>query len=100
MVLIPNFLHHFNKQDCARFLKKVHAALRDGGRVAIADFVPNPDRVSPPEAASFSFVMLAGTPEGDAYTLVEFEKMLAAAGFGAVESHDLPPVWTAIIAKK
>ena len=100
VVLIPNFLHHFNKQDCARFLKKVHAALRDGGRVAIADFVPNPDRVSPPEAASFSFVMLAGTPEGDAYTLVEFEKMLADAGFGAVESHDLPPVWTAIIAKK
>ncbi|HEV2096052.1 MAG TPA: methyltransferase [Chthoniobacterales bacterium] len=100
VVLIPNFLHHFNKKDCVRFLKKVHAALREGGRVAIADFVPNPDRVSPPEAASFSFVMLAGTPEGDAYTLAEFEEMLAGAGFGAVESHDLPPVWTAIIGRK
>ena len=100
VVLVPNFLHHFNKQDCVRFLKKVHAALREGGRVAIADFVPNPDRVSPPEAASFSFVMLASTPEGDAYTLQEFEEMLAGAGFRAVESHELPPMWTAIIAQK
>jgi cyclopropane fatty-acyl-phospholipid synthase-like methyltransferase len=99
-VLIPNFLHHFNREDCVRFLKKVRAALRDGGRVAIAEFVPNPDRVSPPEAAAFSFVMLAGTPEGDAYTLAEFEEMLAVAGFGAVESHDLPPMWTAIIAQR
>lgn len=100
VVLVPNFLHHFNKQDCVRFLKRVHAALREGGWVAIADFVPNADRVSPPEAASFSFVMLASTPEGDAYTLQEFEEMLAGAGFQAVESHELPPMWTAIIAQK
>ncbi len=100
VVLIPNFLHHFDKEDCVRFLKKVYAALRDGGRVAIAEFVPNSDRVSPPEAASFSFVMLASTPKGDAYTLAEFQKMLASAGFRAVESHALPPVSTAIIAQK
>lgn len=100
VALIPNFLHHFNRQDCVRFLKKVHTALREGGRVAIADFVPNPDRVSPPEAASFSLVMLASTPEGDAYTLAEFEEMLTGAGFRAVESHALPPMWTAIIAQK
>jgi predicted O-methyltransferase YrrM len=100
VVLIPNFLHHFNQQDWVRFLKRAHAALREGGRVAIAEFVPNPDRVSPPESASFSFVMLASTPEGDAYTLAEFEEMLASAGFRAVESHALPPVSTAIIAQK
>jgi hypothetical protein len=44
--------------------------------------------------------MLAGTPEGDAYTLSEYEEMLAAAGFAALESHDLPPMWTAIIAER
>jgi len=100
VVLIPNFLHHFNKKDCVGFLKRVHASLREAGRVAIADFVPNPDRVSPAEAASFSFVMLASTPEGDAYTLAEYEEMLAEAGFGAVESHALPPVSTAIVGRK
>jgi ubiquinone/menaquinone biosynthesis C-methylase UbiE len=100
VVLVPNFLHHFNVEDCVRFLKKVHAALRDDGRVAIVEFVPNPDRVTPPEAAGFSLVMLATTPEGDAYTLAEFEKMLTRAGFKSPESHPLPPVATAIIARK
>ena len=100
LVLLPNFLHHFNKENCVRLLKKVRAALRARGWVAIVDFVPNPDRVSPPEAATFSFVMLASTPEGDAYTGAEYEEMLASAGFRAVESHELPPVWTAITARK
>jgi SAM-dependent methyltransferase len=100
LVLVPNFLHHFNVEDCVRFLKKVHAALRDDGRVAIVELVPNPDRVTPPEAAGFSLVMLATTPEGDAYTLAEFDQMLTRAGFKSSESHPLPPVETAIIARK
>jgi ubiquinone/menaquinone biosynthesis C-methylase UbiE len=100
VALIPNFLHHFNKEDCVRFLKRVQAALREEGRVAIAEFVPNPDRVSPPEAAGFALIMLATTPEGDAYTLPEFEEMLRQAGFGHVDAHPLPPISTAVIAKK
>ena len=32
--------------------------------MAIVEFVPNPDRVSPPAAATFSLVMLATTPQG------------------------------------
>ena len=50
VVLVPNFLHHFNVADCVRFLKRTHTALRPGGRVAIVEFVPNPDRVTPPHA--------------------------------------------------
>ena len=72
VVLVPNFLHHFNPADCVRFLKRCHAALRPGGRVAIVEFVPNPDRVTPPQAAGFSLVMLATTPERDACTFDEY----------------------------
>lgn len=101
VVLVPNFLHHFNMVECVVFLKKVRAALRDGGSVAIAELVPNPDRVTPPEAALFSLVMLASTPQGDAYTFAEFEQILAEAGFKTPEKHPLPPSsLTAIIAQK
>jgi cyclopropane fatty-acyl-phospholipid synthase-like methyltransferase len=101
LVLIPNFLHHFNVETCIGFLKKVHAALRNDGRVAIVEFVPNPDRVTPPEVARFSLVMLASTPEGDAYTFAELEKMLRDAGFKTPEKHPLPPSFsTAVIAQK
>jgi ubiquinone/menaquinone biosynthesis C-methylase UbiE len=90
-VLVPNFLHHFNQADCTRFLRRIRAVLRPGGRVVIIEFVPNEDRVSPPPAASFSLVMLGTTPEGDAYTFAEYRTMLAEAGFSNATLHELPP---------
>lgn len=91
VVLVPNFLHHFSIADCTRFLRRVHAALRPGGRVVIVEFVPNEDRISPPAAASFSLVMLGTTPEGDAYTCAQYRQMLTAAGFRDATLHPLPP---------
>ena len=90
IVLIPNFLHHFNQAECVQFLKRCHTALRSGGCVAIVEFVPNPDRITPPQAAGFSLVMLATTPEGDAYTADEYAAMLAEAGFEKPVAHALP----------
>ena len=55
------------------------------------EFVPDEDRTSPPEAATFNLVMLAMTPGGDAYTFAELERMAAAAGFVRSEVHDLQP---------
>jgi precorrin-6B methylase 2 len=91
VVLVPNFLHHFNVDECTRFLKRVKTALRPGGQVVIVEFVPNEDRVTPPPAASFSLVMLGTTPEGDAYTFAEYQQMLVDAGFHAAALHPLPP---------
>jgi predicted O-methyltransferase YrrM len=99
VVLIPNFLHHFDPPTCVAFLKRVHSALRPGGCVAVVELVPNPDRVTPPEAASFSLVMLATTAAGDAYTFAELNDMLSQAGFKTAQQHLLPPsVATALIA--
>lgn len=91
VVLVPNFLHHFNVADCTSFLRRAHAALRPGGKVVIVEFVPNEDRVTPPPSASFSLVMLGSTPEGDAYTFAEYQQMLSEAGFRDAQCHPLPP---------
>jgi 2-polyprenyl-3-methyl-5-hydroxy-6-metoxy-1,4-benzoquinol methylase len=85
LALVTNFLHHFDLSTCATFMKKVYAALSPGGRAAIAELVPNPDRVAPPTAASFSMIMLATTAAGDAYTFAELESVSKAAGFIRVE---------------
>lgn len=85
LVLITNFLHHFDLPTCTAFMRRVHAALKPGGRAAILEFVPNPDRVTPPTAAAFSMMMLANTPAGDAYTLAELETMSKDAGFARIE---------------
>jgi ubiquinone/menaquinone biosynthesis C-methylase UbiE len=91
LVLLTNFLHHFDKATCETLLRKVRAALADGGRAVALEFVPNDDRITPPQAASFSMQMLGGTPMGDAYTFAELEQMAKNAGFAGSEMHELPP---------
>lgn len=90
LVLLTNFLHHFDSETCETLLRKVHASLVEGGRAITLEFVPNDDRISPPDAAAFSVQMLGGTPAGDAYTYAELERMAANAGFRRSEIHELP----------
>jgi SAM-dependent methyltransferase len=91
LVLLTNFLHHFDPATCEALLRRVHAALVPGGRAAALEFVPNDDRTGPPFAAMFALNMLVHTPGGDAYTLAELERMFRSAGFGPCELHPLPP---------
>lgn len=90
-VLLPNFLHHFDVPTNVGLLRRVRAALAPGGRVATLEFVPEADRISPPQAATFSLIMLANTPAGDAYTAAELESMFREAGFARSEFTPVPP---------
>jgi 2-polyprenyl-3-methyl-5-hydroxy-6-metoxy-1,4-benzoquinol methylase len=100
LVLVTNFLHHFDAATCTALLTKVAASLKPGGRVAVLEFVPNEDRITPPESATFAMQMLGNTPAGDAYTLNEHTAMLKAAGFGTVTSHPLPSPETLVVGTK
>ena len=91
IVLLPNFLHHFDAPTCERLLRKVHAALKDEGKLVTVEFIPNEDRVTPPPTAAFAAVMLATTAHGDAYTFAELEHMLKNAGYARNELHSLAP---------
>ena len=75
VVLLTNFLHHFDAGTNTGLLRKIYDACAPGAVVATLEFVPNDDRVSPPPAAAFSLVMLASTATGDAYTFRELEEM-------------------------
>jgi O-methyltransferase domain/Dimerisation domain len=91
LVLIPNFLHHFDEATNVELLRRIRTAMTPRGRVATLEFVPNEDRVTPPVAASFSLVMLGNTERGDAYTFREFDAMFRQAGFGDSSLQDLEP---------
>jgi ubiquinone/menaquinone biosynthesis C-methylase UbiE len=90
IVLIPNFLHHFDPATNEKVLRKVYAALAPAGIAVTPEFIPNEDRISPPRDAMFSMQML-GTPAGDAYTYSELEKMFRNAGFARSELRELTP---------
>jgi 2-polyprenyl-3-methyl-5-hydroxy-6-metoxy-1,4-benzoquinol methylase len=91
LVLLPNFLHHFDHPTNVALLKRIRAALKPGGRVATVEFVPNEDRVTPPMSASFSMMMLGSTAGGDAYTFNELAAMFRDAGFSRSTQRELPP---------
>jgi ubiquinone/menaquinone biosynthesis C-methylase UbiE len=91
LVLLTNFLHHFDVPTCERLATKAFAALAPGGQCITLEFVPEPDRVSPPPTAGFALTMLATTAAGDAYTFAEYEQIFAKAGFARSEFHALPP---------
>jgi 2-polyprenyl-3-methyl-5-hydroxy-6-metoxy-1,4-benzoquinol methylase len=91
IVLLTNFLHHFDIPRCEQLAAKAHATLAPGGRALTLDFIPETDRITPPSTASFALVMLATTARGDAYTFEEFQGMFARAGFLRSEFHPLPP---------
>ncbi len=90
LILLPNILHHFDRQACETLLRRAHSALRPAGRVFVVELVPHEDRVTPSAPAWFATMMLATTPQGDAYTLSEYTSMLAATGFAKPEPHPIP----------
>lgn len=89
-VLITNLFHHFDPAGCEKLMRRVHAALKPGGKVFTLEFVPNEDRVTPPMAAAFSVIMLANTDAGDAYTFAEYEKMFRNSGFTKTTLYQVP----------
>jgi hypothetical protein len=91
IVLLTNFLHHFDLATCEQIAAKAHAALAPGSRALTLEFIPEPDRITPPGTATFALVMLASTARGDAYTFAEYQAVFAHAGFSRSEFHALPP---------
>ncbi len=88
LALVTGFLHHFDPPTNQQLLAKVRQALKPSGRVAIVEFVPNEDRVTPPPSAIFPLTMLVTTAAGDAYTFAEYQAMLSDAGFSSSQLHD------------
>jgi 2-polyprenyl-3-methyl-5-hydroxy-6-metoxy-1,4-benzoquinol methylase len=91
IVLLTNFLHHFDVPTCKQLASKTFAALAPGGRAMTLEFIPDANRISPPATATFALTMLATTARGDAYTFAEYNEIFAAAGFNRSEFHPLPP---------
>ena len=80
VILLCNFLHHFDAPTCSKFLARMGDALAADGKIYTLEFVPNEDRISPPFVAGFDLHMLRQTPAGDTYTAAEYGEIFAVAG--------------------
>lgn len=81
LVLVSAICHMLGEDENADLLVRCARALVPGGRVAIREFILDPDRAGPPAAALFALNMLVGTERGNTYTEAQYRAWLDAAGF-------------------
>ena len=87
VVLLSNLVHDFNERENLQLLRRVHGALRPGGKIFIVEFFLNAAGTMPAEAAVFSLLMYAFTDTGRSYTWEEVEAWLTDTGFGRYRRH-------------
>jgi ubiquinone/menaquinone biosynthesis C-methylase UbiE len=100
LVILGHIVHSEGETHGKELLRKSYAALRPGGRLLIAEYVPNDARTGPAMPLLFGLNMLLQTEEGNVFTLREYRKWLKAAGFRKVTTIPVPPPSTVILASK
>jgi len=85
---LGHIIHSEGEARSRALFKRLHAALKPGGTIAIAEFTPNATRTGPPQALIFAVNMLVNTQVGDTFPFVEVEGWLKDSGF--VNARELP----------
>jgi predicted O-methyltransferase YrrM len=81
LVFISAICHMLSEDENRDLLRRSHAALAEGGRAVIQDFILEPDKTAPQVGALFALNMLVGTPAGSSYSEPEYAEWLREAGF-------------------
>jgi len=98
-VLLSSICHMFSPEENRALFARARAALAPKGRIAIADFIANPDKASPRSAALFALNMLVATRGGATYSEPEYESWLKSAGFAEVRRIRMPGPVNLIVAQ-
>lgn len=90
LVFVSAICHMLNEAENRDLIRRCARAGVPGGRVAVQDFILDPDGTAPKQAAFFSLNMLVGTPGGRCYTEAEYAEWMRAAGLTQVRRVRLP----------
>ena len=95
LVLLSAIGHMLEEADNEDLFRRVGQALVPGGRVIVRDFLLEPDRTGPKEAALFALNMLVGTRSGNVYTEEEYRGWMGQAGLLRVTRPAGEDLWVA-----
>jgi predicted O-methyltransferase YrrM len=90
LVLVSMICHMLGPDQNRDLFRRARQALAPGGRIAVQDFILDPDKTAPRMAAVFSLNMLTGTQAGASYSEPEYTAWLEEAGFKDVREIVLP----------
>lgn len=100
LVILGHIVHSEGETHGKELLRKSYAALKPGGKLLVAEYIPNDARSGPAMPLLFGLNMLLQTEEGNVFTLREYRTWLKAAGFRKVTTVPVPPPSTVILATK
>jgi (2Fe-2S) ferredoxin/predicted O-methyltransferase YrrM len=98
-VLLSSICHMFSPEENRALFAHARAALAPKGRIAISDFIADPDKASPRSAALFALNMLVATRGGATYSEPEYEAWLKDAGFSEIKRIRMPGPINLIVAQ-
>jgi len=90
LIMLNAICHMFSDQQNKDLFRHAHRALARNGRLVMQDFILNPAKTAPQQAALFSLNMLVGTESGASYSEPEYTDWMRAAGFREVKRINLP----------
>jgi ubiquinone/menaquinone biosynthesis C-methylase UbiE len=97
---LGHICHSEGAENSRKLFQRLHRALKPGGRVVIADMVPDEGRREATFPLLFAVNMLVNTEEGDTFTFSEYRQWLEASGFGEVRTLNVPAPSPVIVATK
>ncbi len=100
VVTIGHVCHSEGSEHTRELFRRVHRALRPGGRVVIAEFLVDEGRREAAVPLLFALNMLVSTEEGDTFSFSELRQWLEEAGFRHVRPLEAPAPSPLVIAVK
>jgi ubiquinone/menaquinone biosynthesis C-methylase UbiE len=88
--ILGHICHGEGMEHTRKLFGKVARALKPGGTIVIADWLPDDDRRGPAFPLLFALSMLVRTREGDTFTFAEYDRWLREAGFRDARLLEIP----------
>jgi ubiquinone/menaquinone biosynthesis C-methylase UbiE len=85
VIVYSHIAHMEPPEENTRIFRKLRTALKEGGTLAVVDFVQSDDRSGPPFALLFHLNMLIHTQGGATYRQSDYRAWLAEAGFRQID---------------
>ncbi|HYR92140.1 MAG TPA: class I SAM-dependent methyltransferase [Terriglobia bacterium] len=100
VITLGHICHGEGAEGTQDLIKRAYRALRRGGQIMIAEFVPDDDRRGPLLPLLFSLHMLVLTDTGDTFTFGEYQRWLSISGFMDIRTIAVPAPSPLILATK
>lgn len=88
--ILGHICHGYGPEDNQALFRRMQRVLKPGGRLLIADFIPDDERREALIPLLFAASLMTGSPEGNTHTLAEYRDWLSTTGFDRIELIELP----------